>query len=253
MSSKNFFGNIPIYIINLEDSYNRKEHILNEFKDFEENIEFISAVDGRDSNYFYDNYTVDYNSKLNLTTCLIAVICSHAKAIHKAYQLGLNKVCIFEDDVHLDLIKNIDFNLDDICNLNNDYEAIQLFYTENIKINFDDYIKNGLKLIKRDINYSGSAYIINRIGMEKFLNSVINTNGENFFKIIPSIIDPEDIIFNHINTYIINHPIVFYYFNSMTFYNYTTDNLNDKENCQLIHLRTKNLLLELYTKIIPNT
>lgn len=183
MSLKNFFNNIPIYIIHLEDSHDRKEHILNEFKDFKSDIEFISAVDGRDSNYFYNNYIVHYTSHLNYTTGLIAVICSHAKAIHKAYQAGLNKVCIFEDDVHLELIKNVNFNLNDICNLNDDYEAIQLFYSDKIEKNFYDYIKNGLKLIKRDFNYSGTAYIINRIGMEKILNSVINTNGENFLKL----------------------------------------------------------------------
>jgi len=250
----NFFCNIPIYIINLEDSFDRKKHILNEFKNYDANIEFISAIDGRKSENFYYNYKVNYNSEFNFSTSLIAVICSHIKAIYKAYNSNLEKVCILEDDVHLDLLSNVNFNLNEICNINNDWEAIQIFYVKSmdyetdIKNNYNDYINNGLRLTKRDCNYSGTSYIINRTGMEKILNSIVITNGENIFNFIPNIIDPEDLILNYINSYIINRQLVFYYFNTMTFTNYDKNNIDDKKNCQEIHLKVKNLLLELYIK-----
>ena len=248
-----FFANIPIYIINLNDSIDRKTHILNEFKDYSSNIHFIEAVDGRDPEYFNNNYIIKYETDIDFTTALIAVICSHAKAIYKAYHSGLDKVCIFEDDVHLDLIYNCKFTLDDVCKLNNDWETIQLFYAQNIEDNHNDYLNNGLRLIKRDseLNYSGTCYIINRNGMEKFLNNVIITDGTKNFNIIPKIIDPEAIVFNYINSYIINRILFYYWFNSMTFNNYLiTDVINNttKIGCQQLHLNIKNKLLELYTE-----
>ncbi len=248
MNSLNlFFGNIPIYIINLIDSTDRRTHILNEFKDYSSSIHFIQAVDGRNPEIFNKNYDIKYNSNHNFTTALISVICSHSKAIYQAYHSGLDKVCVFEDDLHLDLIYTCNFTLDDICKLNNDWETIQLFYTQSIDDNYNDYLKNGLRLIRRNNNYSGSCYIINRNGMEKFLNNVVITNGTNFFNIIPHVIDPEHILFNYTNSYIINRIIFFYYFNTMTFNNYMVTNDNDKIKCQDIHLNVKNKLLKLYT------
>ena len=247
-SLDSFFGNIPIYIINLNDSIDRKMHILNEFKNYSSTIHFIEAIDGRNDEYFYKNYNVKYTCNYNYTNSLIAVICSHSKAIYEAYNSGLDKVCIFEDDIHLDLINNCNFTLNDICDLNVDWEIIQLFYTQNIDDNYNDYLNKGLRLIKRNMNYSGTCYIINRIGMEKYLKNVVITNGTTNFNIIPSIINPESICFDYINSYIINRVLFYYWFSSMTFNSYyRTGDTNSKIKCQDIHLNIKNKLLKLYT------
>ena len=249
MNPLSFFGNIPIYIINLKDSIDRKIHILSEFKDHSSNIHFIEAVDGRNEEYFYNTYKIKYKSNSNYTNETIAVICSHSKAIYQAYHHGLNKVCIFEDDVHLNLINTCNFTLDDICNLNDCWETIQLFYTQNVDDNHNDYLNNGLRLIKRNMNYSGSCYIINRNGMEKYLNNVVITNGTTEFNIIPTIVDPEYIIFGYMNSYIINRILFFYWFNTMTFDSYyKTGDTNSKILCQEVHLNVKNKLLNLYGK-----
>ena len=149
-----FFGETPIYIINLKDSINRKNHILNEFKECLPNVHFIDAVDGRDENFFNTNYRVNYHSNINFGKALIAVICSHAKAIYNAYCSGMDNACIFEDDIHLDLIKKCNFTLDDICKLNANWDTIQLFYCNDIEHYYNDYLTNGLDRKSTRLNSS---------------------------------------------------------------------------------------------------
>jgi hypothetical protein len=258
MILKDFMCNIPVYIINLEDSIDRKKSVLNEFEGYN-NIKFIEAVDGRNYHKFKNEYDIKYNSITNYSSSLIAVICSHIKAIKIAYENNLDKVCIFEDDVHNDLITSCDFTLDDICNLNEDWEAIQLFGTSG---NLDvlsslhhNYKENGLRLIKRDLDYAGTCYIINRKGMENLLNNYFSIDStKTKIEIKNIIINPENSILGNINTYIINRLVFYYYFPTMTYDNYREDTNNDKEKiiCQIIHLNTKNILQSFYcnTKIL---
>lgn len=246
-----FLCNIPIYIINLYDSIDRKNNIIKEFEGYN-NLTFIEAIDGRNNDIFYKKYNIKYNSSLNFSSAMIAVICSHIKAIKIAYDNNLDKVCIFEDDAHTDLIKSCNFTLNDICDLNDDWQAIQLFGTSgNLNVLddlYDDYNKYGLRLLKRKINYSGTCYIINKKGMENLLNNYIsidNSMTNFYFKNL--IIDPEDTILGNINSYIINRLVFYYYFPSMTFDNYFNDIDNkDKINCQDIQLKTKNILQKYY-------
>ena len=250
MNLNEFMCNIPIYIIHLPDSVDRKEHLLNTFKDYK-NSKIIDAVDGRDPINFIGNYRIEYTSSISFTTPLLAVICSHAKAIKMAYMANEENVCIFEDDVHTDLISTCSFTLNDICQLNNDWDAIQLFYTNHntsiIDTMHKDYIDNGLNLVKRYSNYSGTCYIINRKGMKNFLENVINVNDEmNTFSIKNPIIDPEDTILKYINTYIINRQVFYYFFETMTFESYTSSHPSNKHECQTIHFLTQQKLKSLY-------
>ena len=226
MDIEQFMDNIPIYVINLKDSIDRKNHILEEFKNYN-NIEFIEAVDGRNEQNFNNNYKIIYKSKhVDFTTAAIAVLCSHAKAIHSAYHEGLEKVCIFEDDVHIDLIKTTNFTMKNICNLNNDWEIIQLFYTNRIDEHYSNYLNFGLKLIRQNCDYFGSCYVINRKGMEKFLTNVIFTNGSDTFNIIPEIINLENTIFGFVKSYVVNRIVFYYWFDTVTYENYIYNDIN---------------------------
>lgn len=250
MKLNEFMCDIPVYIINLPDSIDRKNSVLKEFDGYN-NIHFIEAVDGRKSD-FNEKYIIKYNSKNDLSNTVIAVICSHAKAIKSAFDKNYDRVCIFEDDVHTDLIKTCNFNLNNICNLNQDWEAIQLFYTSGrlalLDETYNHFKINGLTLLKRNIEQSGTCYIINRNGMEYFLNNVININ-DNYteFNIKNEIIDPEYSILGHINSYIINRQVFYYYFETMTYEYYTNDNSNHKNECQSIHKKTVNKLQSFYS------
>jgi len=171
-----------------------------------------------------------------------------------AYEKGEEKICVFEDDVHTDLINSkCNFTLGDVCNLKDDWECIQLFYISNtqyeqhMKLMYENYKNNGIQLFTRTPGLSGTCYIINRKGMKNILNNVVDVS-ENFtcFKFKKHIRDPEDLIFNYIKTYYINRQLFYYYFQTMTFDSYI-DNNNMKKEAQLIHLNTKNILTNLYT------
>jgi len=219
---------------------------LEEFKGFT-NIEFIDAIDGRNENEFNNNYKVNYSSDYNFTKSTIAVICSHIKSIYTAYHNNLEKVCIFEDDVHTDLIKCANFTLLDICNLNNNWEIIQLFYVNRLEKHTNDFFKNGLRLIRRNGQYLGTCYIINKKGMEKILSHVVTTNGTNYFNIIPKIINPEDIIFNYILSYVINRQVFYYWCDIPTFDKYIyNDEHYSKVDSQNVCFIAKNKLLNIY-------
>lgn len=241
-----FFEDTNIYIINLSDSKKRKSSIISQFQGYK-NLSFIEAIDGRDTDNLKKNYNIVYNSHLNFSDPLIACICSHAKAIYLAYKNNLDKVVICEDDVHIELIEKCDFSLNEICSINDDWDIIQLYYTEDLILHNDNFKKNGIDLIKRLKNYSGSCYVINRNGMEKFLNQVIHINDDcKNFKILQNILDVEAILFGSLNTFIINRPFCYYYCETMTFDNYTNDPNDQKIYCQQIQRDRKDLLISLY-------
>lgn len=242
-----FFNNIPIYIINLLDSTERKNDIVNKFNGYK-NIKFIEAVDGRNSEIFNKKYKVSYKTPLNFNTATIAVICSHAKAIQTAYNNNLETVCIFEDDVNIELTNKCNFTINDVYKNNNIWDIIQLYYTTNLDINNNHFIKNGIGLIDRDnINYPGSCYIINRKGMKKFLENVVLISNDISFNILPVFNDPEELLFAYLNSFMINRPFVYYYSLNLTFDNYFIYHDTSKTDiCQVAQLNAKNKLISLY-------
>lgn len=250
MDLNTFFSDIPVYIINLKDSLDRKQNIRKEFEGFT-NLHFIEAIDGR-TETFKEQYDINLNTHTNFSNPLKAVVCSHIKAIKQAYDNDLEYVCIFEDDVHTDLIKSCNFTLNDICNLNSIWDAIQLFYTsdqiEILNETYNDFKINGLRLLERTNKCSGTCYIINRKAMSKFLNNIIEYSSD-LKKIIFKVntIDPEDAILGHINSFIVNRQICYYYSDNGTF-NHYTNNMSDnsKSFCRNIHLQTKNILQDFY-------
>lgn len=222
-SVEKFFDDIPVYVINLPDCHKRRESVISQFAGYD-NLHFIEAVDGRNPDTFSVNYNVTYTAYKNFTLPVIAVICSHAKAIRTAYDNGNEMACIFEDDIKLDLLDKCDFTIRDIIKTNNKWDAIQLYYSNNLINNYNHFKKNGLDVIKRDDSYFGTCYLINRNGMRKILKDLIVTDGVRKFNIINKINNPEDIILSSINTYIINKPCLYYAgSDSITFTSYFQD------------------------------
>ncbi len=249
MDINSFFKNMPIFIINLFDNIERRNHIEKEFGDYA-NYEFIEAVDGRNAINFQNKYNVNYKTNTNFSTALIAVICSHAKAIKTAYARDYENIIVFEDDVHLDLIPKCDFTINDVINTNDDWEIIQLYYVNKSMENYFREIANQKKLCiyKRNLgNFSGTCYMINRKGMKKFLESVVQVNEAcTEFNILNSIIDPEETMFGFLDSYYISKPFIYYYFDSMSFESYT-DSINDhKKYCQIVQKEAMNFIKSLF-------
>ena len=244
-SVRKFFGSTPVYIINLKDSTDRCKKVLEQFGDYQY-MDIIEAVDGRDPLVFKKKYNVQYTTRIPYVSAVIAVLCSHAKAIKTAYDHGHENACIFEDDVNLELIQRYPYTLNDITSLNNDWDMIQLYYTDSLQTNYAHYTTNGLKLLPRVRYDSGSCYIINRKGMEKMLSTVIATDGSSNFDIMKEVIDPETVIFGHVNTYLVNLPCVYYCSDTMTFPYYAENDHTVKETCQVIQRNSANLLKSFY-------
>jgi len=174
------------------------------------------------------------------------------KAIHTAYIGNVDKVCVVEDDVHTELIKTCEFDLESICNLRDDWEIIQLYFCLNSRELFTiyvDYINNGLRLIDRNPNsYSGTCYIINRRGMSKILSDTVDTDGAHKFIFKNKVISPEDAVFLPIKSFAINRQIFYYYFPAMTYDNYSVDKKNMiKKASQHIQLDCANFLTLIYS------
>jgi glycosyl transferase family 25 len=249
MNIHRFFGDIHVFIINLKDSIDRRNHIQKEFSDYK-NLHILDAVDGRDSTQFINEFKVQYTSKDNFSNPLIACILSHAKAIHTAYNMGLEYACIFEDDVHVELIEKCNFTLLDLLN-NQGWEIIQLYYTTDLPTlikNASDFYNRGIQLLPRSkTNYPGSCYCINRKGMQAFLENVVLVSGDmKTFVIKPTIVDPEQILFEHLKSFLVNRPFVYYYFETMTFPSYINGDFTTKKHCNNVQLNAKNMLLSMY-------
>ena len=245
-----FFNDIPIYIINLEDHLDRKKHILQQFDSYT-NINFIKAIDGRNPQYFKDHYTVSYlNNDDHFSSGLIAVMCSHINAIYTAYHNNDNYAIIIEDDAWTDLIGTCNFTMKELCQLNNTWDVIQLYYSDEqiILQNNKHFKSNGIQLLPRPVNLSGSCYLINRRGMASILTNRCHYDGVHRFDIIGPIVGPENLLFSQNNCYIVNRPLFYFIFDTGTFDNYYQAGIHPggKQRCQQIHHTIADTLKKLY-------
>ena len=244
----NLFNNTPIYWINLYDSLDRYNKMTQQLKDYPYTLR-IEAIDGRDPIKFNSYYNLSY-PPTEYSSAIIAVICSHIKAVKIAYDNGLEKTCIIEDDANFELVPHYSHTISEIISKTpTDWDIIQLYFTNNLDNVIHSYLTKGLQLFKRYDNFSATCYLINRRGMEKLLNYV-STDGEKKFHFKTDIIDPETFIFSKLNCYVLNLPFMYYYSDNMTFENYTIHPNNDKKGCQLLHLQGKNILTDFYDKYI---
>lgn len=237
------FCNVPIYWINLDDSEDRRNKMVENLK-YNSNKR-IQAVDGRDCSTFYQRYSITHN-KTTFNTALIAVVCSHVKAIKTAFDDGLQNVCIFEDDTNFELAHLFPHTLNDIMHKHSEWECIQLFFSNKLPDKLAHYKRYGLTVLPRDFNYSGTCYVINRAGMQRILTEMVDTDGDKKFIFKKDVRDPETTFFTFLKTYVINLPFVYYYSESMTFTNYFAYNSNLKLNCQGQHLDAKKILTDFY-------
>ena len=250
MLLSNFFANIPIYIINLEDDDLRKNHILEQFKSYT-NIIFIKAIDGRDPERFRNNYQISYfDNEDKFSSSLIAVMCSHIKAIYTAYHNNDDYAIIIEDDAWTDLISSCNFTMTDLCQLNDTWDLIQLYYSDvNLILqNYVHFKTHGIGLLPRLTNLSGSCYLINRHGMTTILTNICHYDGLSTFDIKSSIFGPENLLFSNTNCYIVNRPIFYFASDTSAFDNYYEPGIHPdaKQQCQQHHHTIANMLKTLY-------
>ena len=162
--------NIPIYYINLDRSYERKQHIENQFKIYNiKNYKRISAIDGNNISKSCQKLGINYYNNYKITNNEIACTLSHLYTIRQAYYDNHDMVLIVEDDVSFDLLPKWNNSITNIINsFPVNWYCVSLFNQAcYIDENLPEYIN-----IKDKICSGSVAYIINRKGMKYILNGM---------------------------------------------------------------------------------
>lgn len=212
---------MSIYYINLKKSTNRNNNIIQQFnKHNYKDYHRIEAVLGKNikSNqgiYNYDNHLLHYNihERHNLSNNEIATVLSHYFAIKKAY-LNNKKLAIFaEDDIILDKINDLKKEINDIINnAPKDFQIIKVgsnnpAICEKLLIR---YRNNKLYANRLKIHHNWGAffYIMNRKGMEWFINKFEINSVFTIDKNCPFAV-ADYIIFTNPKTYTYTKPIIY--------------------------------------------
>lgn len=168
-SIRGFFGEVPIYYINLDRSHKRRKNIEDAAIKYEiTNLHRIQAVDGK-------NITIPYQVRgyRKYTNSELACTLSHIKAIKEAYHNGDELAIILEDDTGFGLLSKSTLKLTDIIELApKDWEYINLCPLNPF-----------LSIVSLDENFASnhtmngfgtSCYVINRKGMKNVLDKIGN-------------------------------------------------------------------------------
>lgn len=245
-----FFNNIPIYWINLDDSKERFDGSIEQLKDYP-NQKRISAIDGRNWDDFFKNNDIIYETDINFSSALIAVICSHIKAIKIAQMNDLDKVCILEDNFNFEHLKYYPYTLDEIIDkAPNDWEIIQLWnYNTNIDKKIDEYLEDGIKIYKPMPCLTGSYYIINKKGIENILKNLVETDGDKKFHFKRKISSPERTLYAGVKYYTVNIPPILYGGFNTTFPSYKkTGRKGSNDKFKIYTKKIKEFLVNEYNK-----
>lgn len=240
-----FFGNIPVYWINLERSTDRKENMLKYLKNI--NNTRIEAIDGMDPE-FNTKYTI-INPNPAYSNALNAVICSHIKALNTAKIDDHPYVVILEDKCQFDIIELYKYTLEYIIDIANDkfndWDIIQL---SSIPVyqNFEHYKNNGLNLVPQE--GAGLNYLINKKAIDKFISLVHNDGNYFNFSKIKFAYSPELAFYRSLRSYTLNNPPFYLYSKDSTFPKYFNGKTDEKlkDTAYKKFIDTKHVIKKFY-------
>jgi GR25 family glycosyltransferase involved in LPS biosynthesis len=245
---------IPIYWINLEECVDRRNKMISQF--LEQGIlhRRIEAVK-------HDKP-------------LIGCCHSHIKAIHTAWIEGHQLAIICEDDVDFSNSTQIFTRIYNILktlpkSVKNDWDVLQIQYTEphfgKGLQNYLNYYKtinnNSIEAVQNRIVkgylYGAVAYLMNRKGMFKFLNTMTKLDSDNLGKYtITATFDhprahSEELIYRYINCYMSVFPIL-NYVPSDSLINTTNNYFMGNEMNRIITNKIRIMLSDANYNIIEN-
>jgi GR25 family glycosyltransferase involved in LPS biosynthesis len=228
-----------IYWINMEESIDRRNNMLNMFKDkiFKNiKIEKINAINGKKINLLSIIETKNKNTQTSPSEygCLL----SHLEAIRKFSISNYNIALILEDDCTLEFKKYWNKTIKQIIQeAPLDWEIIKLYYgadNGNIIFNWN----NNINYFKYKNTYGTVAYLINKKAAIKFIKKYYINN--------KYILDYHDyyvsdrFIYDKINTYVYKYPYFIYRSNNDSTLH--SDHL-------ILHDNHKNILIKKYSEI----
>ena len=180
---------LPVYCINLESSVERNNLMTKQFKKYNINYKFVTAIDGNNiSNFrkgivqdiaynnngiFTENYILGTQGSENR---LLACYLSHIKAIKEAFDDKIDIAIIMEDDISFKYIDKWRYKISEIIKKAPDNWTVLKLHTSNfegIKIlnnSFTDWVNWNNKF------FSAGFYVLNRKGMERIIKYYIHEN-----------------------------------------------------------------------------
>ncbi|WP_120498304.1 glycosyltransferase family 25 protein [Kiloniella sp. EL199] len=164
---------IPIFIINLERSAERRKKIEDQFNSIELNYEFYKAIDGRELDWkSIKNYAHSYRLKefgKDMTPNEIGCYLSHFTLFERILNEGHEMALIIEDDVKI--TKELPAVLKAIKNVKTPWDMIRLASSRDRKFEILEPITEIADLVKLKGNACGAVgYILNQSGAEKLCN-----------------------------------------------------------------------------------
>ena len=174
---------IPIFIINLKQDVDKKEHMKSLCSKYKLNCNFIEAVYGKDlddqaiANVYDENEALRV-FKRSLTKGEIGCALSHLSIYQKIVDQNIEKAIIFEDDIEIydgffDVIESIE-------KFPNDWELVLLGYHQKIIRKYfccQLSLKDKYRLVRlSDIHTGAHAYLINFRGAKRLLSEAIILN-----------------------------------------------------------------------------
>jgi GR25 family glycosyltransferase involved in LPS biosynthesis len=204
---------IPVYWINLEESVDRRNTLFSQF--------LSQGITNRRVEAIKEDKPI------------IGCCKSHIKAIYTAWIEGNELAIICEDDVDFSNSATVFARIHNVLetlptSVKSDWDVLQIEYTEP---HFSKGIQNYIEHFKRQNNdsidglqnriikgylYGAVAYLINRKGMQKFLNIMTKPNKEDLSKYtITATFDhprahSEELVYRYINSYMSVFPILNY-------------------------------------------
>ena len=187
---------MQIFWINLDTSIDRKNLMEIELNKTTYKHTRFSAI----TPYTLPSIINDNSRKISKKE--YACLCSHIFVLKQCLEYDDEWFCIMEDDMKL----NTDVNFEQLIDIApKDAEILQLFIINPGKI--DSVYKNKIKWIKWIPHvYSTGIYLINKKGIEKILNTVLNNNILDL-KDIKTNYQVDHLIYPLCNTYISTYPI----------------------------------------------
>ena len=217
--NKNIIGDIPIYYINLERAFDRKEAIEKFFNDNNiNNYKRVEGIDGKNisKEFLSKSFTLNENPDLNIFDMACAL--SHYKAIESVYNDKCRYALIIEDDCNFEYLKYQTYSLNNIINHVKSWNVIKLSMINSINSKSRKNTKRSVKVAykndssrniidinklikqkyvqKHDFGYNGlQGYLINYETCKKILenknSTILGASEPTLFKnIVPHVVVP---------------------------------------------------------------
>lgn len=225
----NFDIDIKIYWINMNKSKNRRIHMEKELKKYSLNNERIEGVNGNQLENYKVKIPEKFNDKFKKNKNVVGCALSHLKCIKKAYDNNDEYCIVMEDDICFKTISKWKDPLSKIIKeAPKDWDILHLSMSNKDLI--DNLFQMDNKYIKRNIEHYGAiAYLVNKKGINKIykkyeLNNIPNFVDSNLDYQKINVLTSENIIYNHVNTYVYTKILFTFSNTSSTFHVIEDDN-----------------------------